>query len=143
MEQPPSAAKTILDNIQAEHEDQFNIAVNAAFQRGFGRWFDDTWTSARAAGARPNPFISSMFVFITTMLMKKFVAGMGDAPLEMKEQGITEAVKLLKGYLDQIEASAVKDIHTPKPVTDPNTSGGNEPAPKQSIILPKKKRFHA
>lgn len=128
-----------IKSIHEEHENQFNIAVNAAFQRGFGRWFDDTWTSAKAHGARANPFISSMFVFITTILTKKFVAGLPDtlSPAE-KEAQIMEATKLLKGYLDQIEASAIKELHAPKP-TPPVTPEGNK---KQTIILPKKKVIH-
>lgn len=135
-----------IKSIHDEHEEQFNIAVNAAFQRGFGRWFDDTWFAARSAGALPNPFISSMFVFITTILTKKFIAGL-PATLSVadKEQAIMQASGFLKGYLDQIEAAAIKELHNPKPSPTeeaPLTSGG-KPAPKQSIILPKKRKFHS
>lgn len=99
-----------------EHEEQFNIATNAALQRGFGRWFDDTWLSARANGARSNAFISSMFVFISTILMKKFVAGFdATIPLDQREANISTAVQMMKGYLDQIEAAAIKDLYAPKP----------------------------
>lgn len=131
-----------IDDIRDGHQEQFDIAVNAAFQRGFGRWFDDTWTSARAAGAKPNPFISSMFVFLTTILMKKFVAGLpAELLLPEKEQAISEAVVLLKGYIDQIEAAGIKELYAPPP-TLPVTPKGNE-KPQQTIIQPKKRILRA
>lgn len=137
----PNTAKTILDEIEQGHQDQFQIAVQAALQRGFGRWFDDVWEDARAAGGLPKPFISSMFVFITTVLTKKFVNGLPDSmPLEEKEAAIMEANVLLKTYLDQIEASAIRELHKPKPATPPQpvTPEGNK---KSKLILPKKRKF--
>lgn len=135
MENPKN--NPILDAIKAQaktHEDQFDIATQAAIQRGFSRWFDDTWSSARANGALPNPFISSIFVFITTVLVKKFIGGFHkDMPMDHKEQAIADAARMLHGYIDQIEASALKDIHNPQPA--PVTPKGN----KQTIILPNKK----
>lgn len=129
----PKPMKEQLESIHDEHQKQFDISVNAALQRGFGRWFDDTWLSARAQGAHPNPFISSMFVFITGVLMRKFVGGFHpDMPMDHKEQAVMDAVKMLKGYLDQIEAAGIKGLHNPQPEAPP------EP-PKQTIILPKKK----
>lgn len=141
-----SAAKTILDQIEQDHQNQFNLAVGAALKRGFGRWFDDVWEDARAAGALPKPFISSMFVFVTTVLTKKFVNGLPDTmPLEEKEQAIMEANKVLKTYLDQIEASAIKELYQPKPATthaEPVTPEGNGGSVKKSkLILPKKRKF--
>lgn len=139
----PSAAKTILNELEEGHQQQFGIAVAAALKRGFGRWFDDVWDDARAAGALPKPFISSMFVFVTTVLTKKFVNGLPDTmPLADKEAAIMEANALLKTYLDQIEASAIKELYAPKPATthaDPVTSGGN--TKKSKLILPKKRKF--
>lgn len=133
--QTPSIQEQI-EALRDEHTEQFNIAINAAFQRGFGRWFDDTWTSARAAGAKPNAFISAMFVFLTTMLTKKFVAGFHpDMPMEDREQAIMGATRLLKTYLDQIEASAIKELYMPKPESTPEPV---TPKGKQTIILPKK-----
>lgn len=139
----PSAAKTILDQIEAEHEQQFSIAVGAALKRGFGRWFDDVWEDARAAGSLPRPFITSMFVFVTTVLTKKFVNGLPETlSLEEKEVQISEAARLLKTYIDQIEAAAIKELYQPKPPTvhaDPVTSESNEK--KSSLILPKKPKI--
>ena len=142
-----------LKSIHDQHEEQFNIAINAALQRGFGRWFDDTWMSAKANGALPNPFLSSMFVFITTILLKKFVGGLpATLPLEEKERLIMEAKELFRGYLDQIEGAAVQDVYAPKPATthaEPRCPECLAPLPckehdvtskgKQTIILPKKK----
>lgn len=125
--------KEKIEELQKEHQDQFDIATSAAIQRGFSRWFDDTWSSARANGAQPNPFISSIFVFITTVLLKKFVGGFHpDMPNDHKEQAIADAKQMMIGYLDQIEAAAIKDIYAPKPEPKP------EP-PKQTIIMPKKR----
>lgn len=123
-----------IKSIQKEHEDQFDIATAAAIQRGFGRWFDDTWNSAKANGALPNPFISSMFVFMTTVLLKKFVGGFHpNMPVDHKEQAIADAKQMMIGYLDQIEAAALKELHNPKPAPEVTPKG------KQTIILPKKK----
>jgi hypothetical protein len=130
----------IREKLEAEqkvHQDQFDIATAAALQRGFGRWFDDTWNSAKANGALPNAFISSIFVFITTVLLKKFVGGFHpDMPADHKEQAIAEAKQMMIGYLDQIEAAAIKDIHRPHP---PESESTIAPKPKQTIILPKKR----
>lgn len=127
---------------QQSHQDQFDIATAAALQRGFGRWFDDTWNSAKANGALPNPFISSMFVFIVTVLLKKFIGGLHpDMPIEHKEMAIADAKRMMIGYLDQIEAAAIKDIHSPHPPESSSKIGQSTVTPKgkQTIILPKKR----
>lgn len=137
----PTSMHDKIKEIQEEHQDQFDIATQAAIQRGFSRWFDDTWMSAKANGALPNPFISSIFVFVTTVLLKKFVNSFSkDMPIEHKEMAIADAKRMMIGYLDQIEAAAIKDIHSPhKPESESEigvTSKG-----KQTIIMPEKKRF--
>lgn len=142
----PSAAKTILDQIEAEHEQQFTIAVQAAFKRGFGRWFDDVWQDAKANGSLPRPFITSMFVFVTTVLTKKFVGGLPEMmPLEEKEKQISEAARLLKTYIDQIEVAAIRELYQPKPPTvhaEPIASAEGVTAKGNSkLIVPKKKRI--
>ena len=140
MENPK--APSMADRIKAqqqEHQDQFDIATSAAIQRGFSRWFDDTWMSAKANGALPNPFISSIFVFITTVLMKKFVGGFAsDMPLDHKERAIADAKQMMIGYLDQIEAAAVKDMYAPK-VSDDSRVAPATKREKQTIILPNKR----
>lgn len=141
----PSAAKTILDQIEAEHEQQFSIAVGAALKRGFGRWFDDVWQDAKANGSLPRPFITSMFVFVTTVLTKKFVGGLPEMmPLEEKEVQISEAARLLKTYIDQIEAAAIKELYQPKREDEratPVAQRVDQPKGNSKLIVPKKKRI--
>jgi 3-oxoacyl-ACP reductase-like protein len=130
---PEDKTRETLDSISAEHADQFDKSVSAAMKRGFMRWFDDTWLAARGDGVRANPFISSMFVFITTMLTKKFVAGLPNTlSAADRERAVVEAMGVLHNYLDQIEVAAIKDVHNPKPTPTPQPS-------KQTIILPKKR----
>jgi hypothetical protein len=136
----PQPVSEQLRTQQEHHQDQFDIATQAAIQRGFGRWFDDTWNSAKANGALPNPFISSIFVFTTTVLLKKFLNGLSkDMPPDHKEQAIADAKRMMVGYLDQIEAAAIKDIYSPHPPESESTitPKGN----KQTLIMPRKKRF--
>ncbi len=143
MSNPPSMHDHIKAQAEA-HQDQFDIATESAINRGFQRWFDDTWTSAKAKGALPNPFISSMFVFFVTVLVKKFLKGLPEGmPVEYKEMAIADAKQMMIGYLDQIEASAIKDIHSPHPPESSSEIGASTITPKgkQTLILPEKKRF--
>lgn len=141
--QPRSQSGSMAEQIRSQakhHEDQFDIASEAAISRGFQRWFDDTWLSARANGAMPNAFISSMFVFFTTVLTKKFMYGLHpDMPIEHKEMALADAKRMMAGYLDQIEAAAIKELHNPHPPESESTIAPVTPKGKQTIILPKKK----
>jgi hypothetical protein len=130
---------------QEHHQDQFDITVQAAIDAGIGPMFDAAWRTARARGAIPNPWISSMFVLVTGMLMKKFTAGFHpDMPADHREQAISDAKKLMMGYLDQIEASAIKEIYTPHPPESSSEIGASTITPKgkkSRIIMPAKKKF--
>ncbi len=124
---------------QQEHQDQFDIAVNAAITNGIGDLFDASWKMARGNGALPNPWITSMFVLVTSMLLKKFTANFGpDMPDDHKVQAISEAKQIMIGYLDQMEAAAIKEVYNPLPLESESTITSKG---KSKIILPKKRKF--
>lgn len=149
-EQPQTMAEFIQKQQEA-HQDQFDMAVNAGIKCGIGPLFDAMWKEARSHGALPNPWISSMFVFVTGMLLKKFTAGFHpDMPDDHKVQAISDAKQMMVGYLDQMEAAAIKDVYAPKePQPRCPKCFGPLPCPehtvtsegKSKIIMPEKKRF--
>lgn len=143
MQSPPDNM-TIAEKLAAikqEHEEQFAIAIGAAELNdnkrvpphpSFTQWLDHTWSLAGTRGAHFYPFISSMFIFFTTGLIKKFLT---TVPLEKKADTLATAVALFHTYLDQVRMAAEMDINhvvakeaglNPKPIDpDPVTPKGN------------------
>lgn len=113
MKNPSQDLRSRLETIAAEHEKQFSLAVQAALHdnkihRSFPRWLSYTWKYAEGRGANFNPFISAMFAYLTTALLKKFLETI---PLESKTHALDTAIGLFRGYLDQVRDAAEMDIN--------------------------------